>query len=41
MFVAGTEPTRLCGLHAGGLKGLFQRFFKKGDAGKGPVTTND
>jgi len=29
MFVAGTEPTRSCSIHAGGIKGLFQRMFKK------------
>jgi len=29
MFVAGTEPSRDCGLHAGGLKGFVQRLFKK------------
>ena len=29
MFVAGTEPTRSCSIHAGGIKGFFQRLFKK------------
>jgi membrane carboxypeptidase/penicillin-binding protein len=29
MFVPGTEPTIICPVHAGGIKGIFQRIFRK------------
>jgi membrane carboxypeptidase/penicillin-binding protein len=27
LFLAGTEPTQYCPLHAGGIKGWFKRLF--------------
>jgi penicillin-binding protein 2D len=28
-FIKGTEPMEACALHAGGVKGLFQKWFKR------------
>jgi membrane carboxypeptidase/penicillin-binding protein len=29
IFIEGTEPKEDCPLHAGGIKGLFKRLFKR------------